>query len=54
MASENMAERKRGHSPSISEIDTEMKLSVSDPLQGIEEVKETEVMDIVTDNICNN
>lgn len=43
-----------GHSPSMSEIDTEVKLSVSEPLPGIEEVKETEVMDIVKDNSCNN
>ena len=47
VASTNMMERKASH---MSESNTEMKLSVKNPLPGVEEVKETEMMDNVEDN----
>ena len=53
VASANVAEKKKSHSLSMSETGTEMKLSVKNPLPG-KEVKETETMDIVKDNISNS
>ena len=47
-----MAEGKKGHSLSMSEEDNEMKVSVTNPLPVIEEVKETEMKDTVKDNIA--
>ena len=47
-----MAEGKTGHSLSTSETDNEMKLSVKIPLSVIEEEKETEMKDVVEDNIA--
>ena len=47
-----MAEGKKGHSLSMSEADKEVKVSVTNPLPVIEEVKETEMKDTVKDNIA--
>ena len=52
VASTNMAEEKMGHSLSMSETDNEMNLSVKIPLSVIEEVEETEMKDVVEDNIA--
>ena len=52
VASTNMTEGKTGHGLSTSETDNEMNLSVKIPLSVIEEVKETEMKDVVEDNIA--
>ena len=53
VASTNMAEEKTGHNLSMSETNGEMNLTVKNPLYDItEEVKETEMKDVVEDNIA--
>ena len=43
MVSVNLMKRKESH---MSETESEKKLSVKNPLPGVEEVKETEMVDI--------
>ena len=48
-----MTEGKMGHSLSMSETNGEMNLTVKNPLYDVtEEVKETEMKDVVEDNIA--
>ena len=48
----NTRARNGSQSSSMSETDTEINLSVKNPLPVIEEVKETEMMDTVTENFA--
>ena len=48
----NTRVRNGSQSSSISETDTEIKLSVKNPLPVIEEVMETEMKDIVEENFA--
>ena len=50
MVSVNVVKGKESHSLSMSETESERKIPVKNPLSGIEEIKETEMMDVVEDN----